>query len=533
MVMCGSRARLVLVVAAALSTLCAGCGGGGGQAGTGGTSAQGGHGGTSGLGGASGLGGHAGASGLGGAAGGAAVCPDGGVLADGGAVDGGDAGARCVPPPDPFASATPLVVGAAPTNGTLADPATSKAYYSFSGSKGEVIEIDAAIFSSVAFSPDLPDLVATLYDATETQIARNDDPWPRTSNVPALYTVLPATGTYYLVVGDCNAVFGAAGNCASASAIAFPQYTIAVHDLDLSAPDISKEGAEPGNDSASGAATIAYSKAGGTSYVPSLLVGTFQSGTDTDTYTFTVPTDAPVASGGRARADFWILPGGKNGDGSTATVGKAFIVDASDTSGAVLDQIDGTQYGSGRPGTPTGPAKLSAPVTLGHAYNLVIQHSAQAAGSNDFYFIWHAGGTDVDSGSLEFDLNGSNDTINTGSSLDGTFNDNGTYTYILDADISPPITDVDFTVLNINQPTVLSGSCKAKREGSGILGLSYQLLDKTSAAVIASQTESATSDLGLSASVPSGDTVVLKVSATGQSATVTDTSYVCRFDTAP
>jgi len=479
-----------------------------------------------------GTGGSAGSGGSSGS-GGATSCgdasADSGSGPDGGTVDGGDAGSACTPPPDPFTTATPLVVGAASaTPGTLPDPATSKRYYSFSGTKGEVIAIETTINTALAFSSLYPDLVATLHDASETQIARADDPFPRVSNVPTLYTVLPATGTYYVVVADCNAVFGAGAGCGAPSAILVHDYTIRVRDL--AGATVINEGAEPGNDTAAGATTIAYTKAGGTAYVPLLLTGGLQNGTDTDSYGFTVPTDTPIPSGPRARASFWILPSGKNGDGSTAAPGSVFVVDSSDTSGAHLAELDGTQYGSGRPGTPTGPANLSVPVLLGHRYNLFVKHSSQAAGANDFYFIRHAAGA-IDDGGLESEPD---DTINTNVSLDGIFNlDDGTYAYVLDGDLSPPGTDLDFIGLNINQPTILTGSCQARRRGSGIIGLSYQLLRKGDGSAIASQTESTTSDLGISASVPADGSVVLKISGTSQSPTVTDRSYVCRFGTAP
>ncbi len=548
----GSLGCLALVAAATLLVQGSGCGGGGGgPSGKGGAtgaagSAGGRGGGSAGSSGSGGSAGSAGSGGSGGAmagtggnggsaggSGGAMSCgdasADGGGGADGGTVDGGDAGNACTPPPDPFLTATPIVVGAASaTPGTLPDPATSKRYYSFSGTKGEVIAIEATISSTLAFSSFYPDLVTTLHDASETQIARADDPFPRVSNVPTLYTVLPATGTYYVVVADCNAVFGAGAGCGAPSAILVRDFTIRVRDV--AGATVINEGVEPGNDTAAGAATIAYTKAGGTAYVPLLLVGAFQRAIDTDSYAFTVPTDTPISSGARARASFWIVPSGKNGDGSIAAPEAVYVVDSSDTSGAHLAELDATQYGSGRPGTPTGPANLSVPVLLGHRYNLFVRHPNLAGGTSDFYFIWHAAGA-IDEGGVESEPD---DTINTNVSLDGTFNlDDGSYEYLLDGDLSPAGTDLDFIGLNINQPTILTGSCQARRRGSGIIGLSYQLLRKGDGSAIASQTESTTSDVGISASVPADGSVVLKISGTSQSATVTDKSYVCRFVTAP
>ena len=339
----GSLGCLALVVATTFLVHGAGCGGGSGGyrrkgGATGAAGSAGGRGGGSGGGGSGGSAGSAGSSGSGGAvagtggsagnsgsgggsgSGGAMSCgdasADSGSGPDGGTVDGGDAGNACTPPPDPFTTATPLVVGAASaTPGTLPDPATSKRYYSFSGTKGEVIAIETTINTALAFSPLYPDLVATLYDASETQIARADDPFPRVSNVPTLYTVLPATGTYYVVVADCNAVFGASAGCGAPSAILVHDYTIRVRDL--AGATVINEGAEPGNDTAAGATTIAYTKAGGTAYVPLLAGGWLPARHRTPTATASrYRRTPPSRPGPRARASFWILPSGKNGDGS-------------------------------------------------------------------------------------------------------------------------------------------------------------------------------------------------------------------------
>src|SRR4029077_6094076 len=133
---------------------------------------------------------------------------------------------------------------------------------------------------------------------------------------------------------------------------------------------------------------------------------------------------------------------------------------------------------------------------------------AQAAGARDFYFIAHAAGAaDVGAPGAEPD-----DALSTNESLLGTYNlGNGSTTYVLDGDLVPAATDLDFIALDINQPTVLTGACQASRRGSGLIGLTYQLLNKNDGSMLASQTESATSDLGISAAVPAGGSVVLKI----------------------
>jgi hypothetical protein len=119
-----ARGARVLVVTAAVTA--AGCSSSnGGSTGTGGVS---GLGGGAGTGTAGGGGGAPGSGGAGGAAGAAGAVGSGGR--------GGSGGNK-------FANATPLVVGGNAASGTLADARTARNAYSFTGTKGEAIEIVA------------------------------------------------------------------------------------------------------------------------------------------------------------------------------------------------------------------------------------------------------------------------------------------------------------------------------------------------------------------------------------------------------
>ena len=98
---------------------------------------------------------------------------------------------------NPFGGATPLVVGANATSGTLADPLKSRGLYSFSGMMGEAIQIVTSTGAANPFDPTYLDFAVTLYGPDQLQLAQQADPWPRISNAPTLFTSLPTTGTYY------------------------------------------------------------------------------------------------------------------------------------------------------------------------------------------------------------------------------------------------------------------------------------------------------------------------------------------------
>jgi hypothetical protein len=57
------------------------------------------------------------------------------------------------------------------------------------------------------------DLVITIFDSSKTQIAQNDDPFPRDTQDSKLYTVLPEDGDYYIKVEEFCETDLSGGNC--------------------------------------------------------------------------------------------------------------------------------------------------------------------------------------------------------------------------------------------------------------------------------------------------------------------------------
>jgi hypothetical protein len=303
-------------------------------------------------------------------------------------------------------------------------------------------------------------------------------------------------------------------------------YTIGI--TDVTAPIRVDEGAEPGNDTAAGAAAITYTKAGGSSYVPVLVHGVFQNGTDRDMYTFTVPADAPVAPGARARANFWIQATGFQANGSTAVVGKVYVIDPTDTSGAHVADFDAWDFSYRRDGLA---ANLTFPVQLGKAYTFVVNpESGLDVGGNPFYLLQHLGGAAADAPPLEQEPN---DTQATADSIAAVSNPDGTYTFMVDGDLSPASTDVDFHKLQLPASvTSLKGQCMARRIGSGLALLKYGLVD-SGGTVVVEQTEATNTDYMVSTlAIPAGG-FTLRVSATSQSSTIKGSSYLCRLVAKP
>ena len=505
--------RMVFVLTASLAAS-AGCSSSpGGRTGTAGTVGSGGGGQGGGSTGVAGNGGNGGNGGSSGAAG-SMIGGRGGT--GGGAGRGGSGG-------DPFAGATTLTVGGSATSGTLADTSNARIDYKFSGTQGELIQI-ATTTGPTAFDPTYPDLIITLYGTDQKQLAQAQDPWPRTAYAPTLFTVLPGTGTYYIGVQNCYAVH--VTGCRISAGMVNRGYTIAVSDV--TAPIRIGEGAEPGNDSAAGAAAIAYTKAGGSSYVPLLVSGVFQSKTDRDTYTFTVPADVPAAAGARARANFWIQAPKTTGNGSTAIASKVYVIDPADTSGAHVADFDAWDFDNTRDSLS---ANLTFPAQLGKAYTFVINpQSSLEVGSNAFYLFQHLGGAAADAPLLEQEPN---DTQATADILAAIGNPDGSYAFTVDGDLSPAATDVDFHKLQLpSGVTSIKGQCMARRIGSGLALLKYGLVD-SGGTVLVEQTEATNSDYMVSTlAIPAGG-FTLRVSATSQSSTITGSSYMCRLVAKP
>lgn len=406
---------------------------------------------------------------------------------------------------DTFETATEFAYGTEDDTVSL-DPADVDVdFYKFDGIKGQQVLIQAnAKPDADPFNTGYLDTVVTLYSQDQTQIAQNDDPTPRFSNNAQLFTVLPADGTYYVRVAECNYVFP--GLCAPVADITDVSYAIYIGDINPAI--LLNEMAGVNNPIDYGAMDPM------TGYPLRLLSGGFSADTETDTYTFTVPADVVVDPANRAVSLFSFFPSGSDGSGSTTDIQSATITDVA--SGTVIAQVN-----------PALGGDLFAPLTLGTDYQLDIAHTTGAAGINPFYYSWHI--VDATSNPIE-DPAGTNDQLVDAEAMVADDQGNGSVVYRIDADIVPA-GDVDYfsfaIPVGVDQ---LSVFCDGQRSGSGVRDLAVSVVDGNGTP-LQNGTMTETEDTPLEITqlpIPAGaTTLALRISAGTQDATVTGTYYRC------
>lgn len=413
-----------------------------------------------------------------------------------------------------------------PTACQLNKPDADAGFFKFTGTKGQAVIIaTSAKVGTDPFDTTYLDTVVTVYDSQMNQIAQNDDPTPRYSNDAEVWTILPADGEYVFSVRECNAVFP--GNCADAALITTFDYEVSVFETDSSAPVVTGEivsGSAPTdvpNDASTPASLPAIKyEFGTTGYYLSKVFGVFHTATDVDVYSFTVPSDIEVNAGGRAIMNFGAFPAGTDGNGSTSSVGKMWIVDPADLTHKVAE-VD-VSVGST-------PGDIGAPIkTLGNELYLFVTKPAGALGGNDFYVINHYGG-----GSNPVELaNATNGVAATAEALDDSGGADFLATYFVDGNLTPAATDVDFYSVAVPAgAATISVACGAQRSGSGLRGMKFEVVkaDGSSLSPKAEGIDAADEDVFIDkAAVPSGaSTLLIKIHGATQDAVVTSDFYRC------
>ncbi len=422
---------------------------------------------------------------------------------------GTDAGTDSAVPPagdgnDSFADADPITVGPDGMMARIGTPG-DRDYYSFEGTA------DAWMILSTEANPDdddtMIDTVITLYDASMTMIAENDDAVPRASTDSELIVRLPSAGTYYVLVQE----FSQWNGDTPEGQMDF-NYTLSVAALNLDAPAVSDD-AEGGDDLAS-ATALGYSAGMAADF--GIVVGDFRDDSDVDVYSFTVPAT-------RVSSRFLMMPSGAEGYGSTTAVGRMWITNE-----------DGTQIIARLTVSESDTADVTSiwpPLPAG-SYRLFVENGG-APGANGFYVLktWlfaednpaedaaMDAANDVASGAqaLVLEPDEAEPTIRRG--------------YIL-ALLSPGDTDhFSFEVMGTEQVSAFCGSATA---GSGVMGLNAAVLDSTGAMELRRANETATAAVAIEdLAVSAPGTYLLRVTATGQSPEVTGAWVRCAVVLAP
>jgi len=391
-------------------------------------------------------------------------------------------------------------------------------FYKINGQKGQLIFIQLITAQGTKkkpLDPTIIDTVLTMYGPDQQPYAFDDDPYGVVINDSEIWTILPQDGTYWFKVEECWTYLasqsGTTSVCASPKAKSELQYTVGYSVLSPSVSSTFVKDAETG-DNVTNATPVGFEKASdGKNYYLDILYGTFKNGVDADPFAVTPPLDVPVSQG---RATLFVrgLPGGWQGNGSTCDPGVASIVIAG-VSG-VAAQAD------------LAADDLEVPVKLGQKVVLMLKHGTGPMGLNDFYVLK----ADVaDSGPLEV-AESANDSASGAEILTAVDNASGGTSYFIAGDIGQKGADVDhFSFAIPSGSWAVSVFCASARVGSGVQGFQAKLLGAMGqalpgAAGVEADGPQQVKDLA----VPSGSkSLLLKVAATGQSASVTGTHYRC------
>jgi hypothetical protein len=398
-------------------------------------------------------------------------------------------------------------------------PAKDVDYYKLSGKKGQALFfIVQAQGQALAFDPDAIDTVITLYDASHKQVAFNNDRVPRGSNDSELMTILPADGDYYLRVAECwTAIASPKSYCQGTADKTQTSYSLFVVPIDPTVPGNVLD-AEKGNDAAS-ATPISYAPAQGGGYYLTIVGGTYASQSDVDVFKFHIPADAvKVPAGHRSGATTYLLPAGTNGNGSTTSAGKIYIVDPANPMKRVAE-ITGTDY-LGTAGA------LGSPLQHDKDYLLFVEHPGNALGSNDFYLLLHGPGY---SNPLETN-EAANDDPKTPDPTTASM-----ASYYVEGDLINGGMDLDhYAMTSAPGTTKVSIACTAQRAGSALRGFTGELfyndamsgMPKSVASVVETATKDAYSGVF---NLPSGVTSYVFKASSAQSAdpNITSAFYRC------
>lgn len=416
----------------------------------------------------------------------------GGNDAGGGTDGGGDTGSTG-DGNDSFADADALTVDGAAVTGAIGS-AGDEDYFSFSGTSGEWLHVETV--ANPTGDPAGLDTVVTLYDASMTQIAENDDAIPAAGRDSVLVTLLPSTGTYYLRVQD----HGGRG-------MASFDYDLYVQSI-VSGTAGAVIDAEGGDDAASAQAVVEAGGAG-TSTGVALVVGELDHASDVDVYSIEIRADAATP----ASLGIFFQPTGTSGDGAAAAPASLRLEDPS--VGIVVGKV-----------SPGEVLELAPALEVAHTYLLFVERGST---TSDFYAIQILRGVDAP---LEM-AEATNGLSVTAEPL--TFDDpvGTTRTARIRADL--PMGDTDyFRVTRVPGETHVSVDCASESTGSGVAALEVRVFTSDGLTQLAMATEASPGGLHVpSTMLGTGDDYLLKLTSSSYDPSVQGTWVRCSVTFAP
>jgi hypothetical protein len=396
-------------------------------------------------------------------------------------------------------------------------------FYRFQGVEGQPLLIAIAAHpDGDGQSPDYIDSVVKLYDATKTQIAFNDDPFPPNGKQDSeLFTVLPSTGTYYVSVEDIHR-----HDPSAPQPLDQPD---GFYELVVGGIDPTRLVSEPAanNNSALTASEIIPRDDGGY-YGLQILSGTFPPGDNVDWYRIDIPGDVVAPAGSRPMLAASFAPGTASGSGSTSELSSVELIDA--LTNAVIARVNPAAE-TGDKASRDWDRELYASVTAGSAYFLKVTREG-SGGANDFYFFTRFS-PDLDSNPLETmelanNLSSSAETI--------PMIDYGSYRYgfiqgELDQSGTP---DVDYFRIDTGGYPKFGVFCSAQDSGSGLRGFRVTTYRSNGTTLVANGSATEAQDSAVSIfgadgiPIPPGETsLVVKMEAASGDPVVTSRTYHC------
>lgn len=383
---------------------------------------------------------------------------------------------------DSFGEADPITLGMPAEGRAISEPGDLD-YYSFEGTEGQWISITTE--ANPDDDPEMVDTVLTLYDASMSQIAENDDAIPRANTDSEIITRLPADGTYYVLVQEFSTWFGDPDEGMPSF-----QYDLVVAELNTGSPAVTAD-AEGGDDVAS-AQALGYNVSAMGDF--GLLVGGLRDASDVDVFSFSITADKPFPQ-------FTILPGGTEGMGSTATPTAVWVTD--DTGAPVIGRIDPSQLDELSPALPEGD------------YLFWVEHGG-TEGANDFYVIKAFRFTQDNPAETEPNDDAASAEALTFADDDGDGVRTGFFLAML------PDGDTDFFSIDVMDGEPVSIFCGSRTGGSGVVDLEVALTESDGSTVIESATETATEAVAIEEAAVSGaGTYLVRLTKGSQDAEVT------------
>jgi hypothetical protein len=372
--------------------------------------------------------------------------------------------------------------------------ANDRDFWRFEGTAGDWVAINTT--ANADDDPMMVDTVITLYDSTRTQIAENDDRIPRGDTDSEIVIRLPSTGTYYIEVQEFSTWMPE--DPPAPEGMGSFQYELAVATLtDGGALNID---GEAGDDAASAQAL----RFGGTGNNLAFVLGAMSDATDVDVYSFSVATMQQLLS-----VD--IMPAGPDGYGSTRPAGRIWVTDMA---GATI---------AGRV-EPRGMMQDDlSPTLVPGSYLLWVDAGGGTAGANDHYVLKALLGEENPREAET--MPGANDMTATAEALTVTDNMGVLRGYIL---ATLGASDVDIFSFDVPAGRQVNVFCGAQSSGSGVRGLSLQLLGPDGTSSLGMDTETATEGAAITEVMPAAaGTHYLRISASSQDPEVTASFVRC------